>query len=100
MLNGCTTNGDGTGGFNWTAVVMVVVLVILSYFSIIRPMRRRQKEQQKLMAALKPGDQVIAAGGIYGEVVKINDDSLVIKVESGVQIRVTKQGLMVRRSPK
>ena len=96
-LNGCTANEAESGWFNWTAVIMVVFLIVLSYFAIVRPMRKRQKEQQKLMSGLKPGDQVIAAGGIYGEIESIAEESLVIKVESGAKLRVTKQNLMVRR---
>jgi preprotein translocase subunit YajC len=101
MLNACTLaqSGDQSGGFNWTAVIMVVILIVLFYLFIIRPQNKRRKEQQQLMANLKPGDRVIAAGGIYGEIESIAEDSLVIKVESGAKIRVSKQGLMVKRSP-
>jgi preprotein translocase subunit YajC len=102
LLSGCTTasTADGTGGFNWTAVIMAVVLFALVYFFIFRPMRKRQKEQQNMIAELKGGDQVITAGGIYGEVDSIDQESLVIKVESGAKIRVLKQGILVKRSPK
>jgi preprotein translocase subunit YajC len=101
MLNGCIPAQSGetqNGGFNWTAVVMVVILIVLFYLFIIRPQNKRRKEQQQLMANLKPGDHVIAAGGIYGEIESIAEDSLIIKVESGAKIRVAKQGLMVKGS--
>jgi preprotein translocase subunit YajC len=102
-LSGCiaTPPGDtqNTGGFNWTAVIMVVALIALFYFFIMRPQSKRRKEQQQLMSNLKAGDHVIAAGGIYGEIESVGDDSLIIKVESGAKIRVSKQGLMVRHSP-
>ncbi len=102
MLNGCVpaAAGESTGEFNWTAVIMAVVLVGLVYFFIFRPMKNRQKEQQNLIAALKVGDQVITAGGVYGEVDSIDEESLVIKVESGAKIRVLKQGVLVRRAQK
>jgi preprotein translocase subunit YajC len=102
VLSGCTaaSSGGGAGDFNWTAVIMAVVLFALVYFLIFRPMRKRQKEQQSIIAELKAGDQVITAGGIYGEVDRIEEESLVIKVESGAKIRVLKQGILVKRSPK
>jgi preprotein translocase subunit YajC len=99
VLSGCFPASDETdsSSFNWTAVIMVAVLLILIYFLIIRPQNSRRKEQQKLLSELKPGDQVIAAGGIYGEVESILEDSVVIRVESGAKIRVMKQGLMIKK---
>jgi preprotein translocase subunit YajC len=100
LLSGCAPTETGENpGFNWLAVIMVVILLILIYFFLIRPMNKRRKEQQKLMAVLRPGDHVIAAGGIYGVVENISEESLVIRVESGAKIRVTKAGLMIKRSP-
>lgn len=99
LLTGCVPGeGDGAQGFNWTAVIMVVILIALFYFLIIRPQSNRRKEQQKLMAELQPGDRVIAAGGIFGEIESMNEESVVLKVESGAKIRVMKQGIMVKRS--
>ncbi len=99
LLNGCVPAQEGeTGGFNLTAVIMVVVLIALFYLLILRPVRKRQKEQQKLLADLRIGDQVIAAGGIYGIIESMDDESLVIRVESGAKIRVIKQNLMLKRT--
>ncbi|MBN1191017.1 MAG: preprotein translocase subunit YajC [Dehalococcoidales bacterium] len=76
---------------------MIVILFAMIYFLILRPARKRQKDQQNLLAELKIGDKVIAAGGIYGEIESMDEDSLVIKVESGAKIRVTKQGIQIKR---
>jgi preprotein translocase subunit YajC len=100
LLSGCIPTSSGESqGFNWTAVIMVVVLILMAYFLLLRPARKRQADQQKLIAELKPGDQVIAAAGIYGVIDRIDDESVVIIVESGAKIRVLKQGLITRRSP-
>jgi preprotein translocase subunit YajC len=49
-----------------------------------------------MVQALEKGDRVITAGGIYGEVESIDEDSVVLRVESGATIRVTKGGLVSR----
>lgn len=99
-LGGCSLflpeQSSESKGFDWTSAIFVVFLILLFYLFIIRPQMRRRKEQQKVMEEIKPGDQVIAAGGIYGVIQSISEDSLVIKVESGASIRVTKQGLLVK----
>ena len=103
LLTGCVpangTSGEGSGGFSWMTIVMVVALIAIFYFLIIRPQSTRRKEQQKMMEGLQPGDRVITAGGIYGEIESVSEDSVVIKIESGAKMRVTKQALVVKRSP-
>jgi len=46
---------------------------------------------------LQRGDMVVTAGGIHGQVERIDEDSLLIKVESGAIIRVTKGGVLTKR---
>lgn len=93
FLSGCVPAGDGgaEGDTNTLSVVVVMALIFgMFYFLAIRPQRRRQKQQQQLMQELKKGDRVITVGGIYGEIVSTDEDSLVLKVESGNTLRVAK----------
>ncbi len=78
-------------------VVFLVVIFALFYFVMIRPQRKRQKEQQTMMQGLQKGDKVITAGGIYGTIDSLSEDSVVIKVESGTTLRVNKGSVAVRR---
>jgi len=67
------------------------------YSVLIRPQRKRQKEHQHLIQELKRGDRVVTAGGIYGAIESISDDSVVIKVESGATMRVAKGSVSLKR---
>ena len=77
-------------------IVMVVLLFAMFYFFMIRPIRRREKKHDEMVLELERGDMVITAGGMYGEVDRIDEDSIVLKVESGAKIRVTKGGVLAR----
>ena len=57
---------DAAGQSQWSGILMMVVIVAIFYFFMIRPQQKRQKEIQKAREALKVGDKVITAGGIYG----------------------------------
>jgi len=46
---------------------------------------------------LKRGDRVITAGGIYGVIENLSEDSVVIKVESGTTMRVARNSIALRR---
>jgi len=55
---------------------------------LLRPQMKRQKEHEKLVSAVKTGDRVVAAGGIYGTVTNIKDQVVVLKVADNVKIEV------------
>jgi preprotein translocase subunit YajC len=76
-------------------VGFLVVIFALFYFVMIRPQRKRQKEQQTMVASLQKGDKVITAGGIFGTIDSVREDSVVIKVESGTMLRIAKGSVMV-----
>jgi preprotein translocase subunit YajC len=76
---------------------MLVFIFGVFYFLLIRPQRKRQKEHQQLMTELKKGDKVITAGGIYGVIESLSEDSIVIKVESGVTMRVARGSVALKR---
>ena len=88
-----------TGDTSSTLVMLgfLVFMFAVFYFLIIRPQRKRQQDQQAILAALKPGDRIITIGGIYGEIESMNDESLVIKVESGSVLRIARQAVAYKQ---
>jgi preprotein translocase subunit YajC len=93
-------NGETTELGFWGKYGMIVILVAifaLFYFVMIRPQRKRQKEHQQMMEGLQKGDKVITAGGIYGTIDSLSEDSVIIKVEGGTTMRVARGSVAVRR---
>ncbi len=93
------TTGTTTSGSSTTSTLyligFLVVIFALFYFVMIRPQRKRQKEQQKMIESMQKGDRVITAGGIFGVIDSVRDDSVIIKVEGGSLLRVAKGSIMV-----
>lgn len=85
------------GGFDWSLIIFLILLFGVFYFLLIRPQRKRQKDHQKMMEELKVGDKVITAGGIYGKVESLGEDSVVIRVESDAKIRVARNSVSLKR---
>jgi preprotein translocase subunit YajC len=103
-ISGCTmaeatTAADGSSsssGF-MSYLPMIIILVLLFamfYFMMVRPMRQREKKHDQMVESLKVGDRVLTTGGIYAEIVSINQDSAIIKIESGATMRVTKGSIL------
>ena len=77
-------------------IVLLVVVFGLFYFLMIRPMRQREKKHDEMVDELQRGDRVITAGGVYGQVESIDEDSIILRIESGATMRVTKGGILNR----
>jgi preprotein translocase subunit YajC len=92
-----TGQAQGTGGFDWTFLVFVVVIIVVFYFLMIRPQRNRQNQQRKMLDQLKVGDHVTTVGGVFGEVDSLEEETVVLKVESG-KIRVSRQSIAMVRT--
>ena len=96
-IGGCAPAGEPEGGFDLSIIIFLVVIFGLMYLVLIRPQRKRQKEHQQLIEELNKGDRVVTAGGIYGQIESLSDDSVVIKVESGATMRVARSSVALKR---
>jgi preprotein translocase subunit YajC len=63
------------------------------YLLLIRPQRQQQRRQAEMINALKPGDEVITAGGIYGDVTEVQDDRVSLEISEDVEIEVAKRAI-------
>ena len=77
-------------------IAFLVILGLIFYFFMLRPQRKKQQEHERLISQLKQGDTVITAGGIYGRVENVDQDSVILKIESGGTIRVAKSSISNR----
>lgn len=75
-------------------ILMFGAIILVMWLFMIRPQRKQQKELQNFRAGLKKGDKVVTVGGIYGEILEVNDKTALIRVDGDVKLRVDKQGLV------
>ena len=70
------------------------------WFLLIAPQRKKQKEQQKMITALAAGDEVLLTGGIYGEIVSVRPDRLIVRIGDNTKVEVEKSFIhtVVRKS--
>lgn len=78
------------GGGNMSFLVMMVGMFAVMYFFMIRPQQKKQKDQQKMVEDLKPGDDVITAGGLHGKVLSKDDSTVTISAGGGAKLTFEK----------
>lgn len=68
----------GGSGF----IVMILVYAAIfggMYLLLIRPQKKKQKEEKKMRENLQVGDEIVTIGGIYGRVISLKEDTMVIE---------------------
>jgi preprotein translocase subunit YajC len=61
---------------------------------MIRPQQKQAKKRQALLNGIKVRDQIITAGGIYGKITKIKDNSVILQIADKVEVEVAKSGII------
>ncbi len=82
----------------FASLLYIVALFAILYFLMIRPQQQRQKKQQQMIRSLKVDDQVITIGGAFGTIVKIKEDSVVLRVADNVRMEFLKSAVAQVRS--
>lgn len=72
----------------------LVLIVVVFYFFMIRPQMKKQKELATFRNSLEKGDKVVTTGGIYGKIVEMKDNTVLLQVDENVKIRVDKAAIV------
>jgi preprotein translocase subunit YajC len=81
------------GGGSWSLLLMLALMFLVMWLFMIRPQRQQQKKLEEMRNALKKGDKVVTAGGIYGVVADVDERTVLIKVDGEVKLRVDKSSI-------
>ena len=78
----------------FSVFITIGLVFVLFYFVLIRPQKKQAKELKARQDALKPGDKVISAGGIYGIVREVQEEAVKMEVAPNVQIKIRKSQIV------
>ena len=78
------------GGFGF---LFIIIAFAFLYFVMVRPQKRRQLETQRMLNDLKVGDEIITAGGMYGEVTRLGEDDVTVRIAPELEVRVARRAI-------
>src|SRR6266513_1048655 len=81
------------GGSPWLQLVPFVLVLGIFYFIILLPMKRKQQKVQAFLDSLKVNDRAITTGGIYGQIMKVDDQKVQLQIAEKVRIEVAKTAI-------
>jgi preprotein translocase subunit YajC len=73
--------------------IVLLAMFAFLYFLLIRPQRQTQRKHAQMLGALKVGDEIITSGGIYGEVVQLDEERVMVEIDDDVRIAVARRAI-------
>jgi preprotein translocase subunit YajC len=84
--------GASSGGSSF--FLLIIVAFVFLWFFLIRPQKRRQVQQQQMLNQLEPGDEVVTAGGIYGEITRVEEDGdVMLRIAPELEVKVARRAI-------
>ena len=71
-----------------------VLFFVVVYVVLILPQSRRRRQAAALQRAVEPGSRVLLTSGLYGIVVEIETDTIIIEAAEGVHLRFAKAAVL------
>ncbi len=81
------------------SLLPLILIFVVFYFLLIRPQQKRAKEHKQMLDNLKRGDKVITAGGEYGVVESVGNNTVVLKIAENVKVKYGKNYIAALRPP-
>ena len=91
LISPAFAQGAQAGPDAFTTFVPLILIGVVFYFLLIRPQQKRMKNHRAMVQALRRGDKVVTAGGVFGTVTKVlSDTELQVEIAENVRIRVVR----------
>jgi preprotein translocase subunit YajC len=75
------------------AFLPMAIVFGIFYVLVIGPSRKKQAEQDALLKALKAGDRVVLASGIYGVIEGLEGNDVYVRIADKTKIRVQRSAI-------
>lgn len=80
----------------WTCVTLVVIMGVIGMILVFisaKNMRKRRADISEIHTELKVGSKVMFAGGIYGRVVGIEDETVNVEIAKSTVIKISRYAI-------
>lgn len=101
MQEGMYTLADAApeGGSLMSTFIMFGLILLVFWLLFWRPNQKRRQEEQQMQSSLGPGTEVMTKAGIFGTVVEVHDEDILLEIAPGTRIRMLKAGIAQINSP-
>ena len=72
---------------------LIIIAFAFFWFFLIRPQKKRQVAAAQMLKTLNVGDEVVTAGGIYGEVTSLLENDVMVRIAPDLEVRIAKRAI-------
>lgn len=76
--------------------LIIIALFAIAWIVLILPKQRELRRHNALVAAISVGDEVMTGSGIYGTVVRVDDDTVLLQIAPHTEIKVARRAVAAR----
>jgi len=93
---GIGEGGPNPGGSGMIGFLPIIIIFVIFYVILIRPQQKKEQQRLKMISELKKGDRVVTQGGIYGTVVDVKENKIILEVSERVKMAFIKNAISQR----
>ncbi len=72
----------------FTIIIYFGVFFLIFWLFIIRPRKTQEKKHTQMVDSLRKGEKVVTIGGIKGEIARIKDESVMLRIADNIEIEI------------
>jgi len=81
------------------SLIIIIFLFAIAWVVLILPKQRELKRHNALLATLEVGEEVMTGSGIYGTIVAVDGETVVVQVATGVEMKFARRSIAAKVSP-
>ncbi len=85
--------GGAEGMIIW---VPLIVMIVAMFWITSRSQKKQRERHQEMVNALQKGSDVVIAGGLYGKIVEVKDESFLVEIAKDTRVEVAKGAINAR----
>lgn len=93
------STGSSPGGLSQMMLPLAILFGFMWLF-VIRPERKRQKQRAAMLSSIGKGDKVVTLGGLHGEVLRLDENTITLRVAEGVKMKFDRSAVNRQASTK
>ncbi len=90
QLNAILQATSTSSSSSWVQIAFFGLFFLILYFFMIRPQSKKAKDQKAFLNEIKVGDKVVTISGVHGKILKVDDDTYLLEVDTNVKVRIEK----------
>lgn len=74
-------------------LILIAAGFLAMWVFIVLPQRRRMAAHARMIGDVKVGDEIVTAGGLFGDVTEVGEDEVAVEIAPGVEVRIAARAI-------